>query len=150
MKDVRGTDGRRHRHMRGASRLMYVRGMLPLGHLLSGERRAAGVTGVRFEPKVPGHVVVGLGQQGQQSLFGLSELFERHAQSGLEAERVRVVVVLVVHDGLRQFPFDVLVLQVFQFFRCQAARVQCRTAVLGGRGHCVPTAQRSQYRFDSL
>jgi len=92
--------------------------LLPLGRLLSGERRSAGGAGVRFEPEIARHVVSGLGQQGHElpAVGGTAELLERHAQTGLDADCVRVVVVLVVHDCLRQFAFDVLVLQVFQFF----------------------------------
>lgn len=105
---VRPRDGRWRR-------LAYVLGLLPLRSLLSGERRSAWSADVRFEPKVAGHVIVGFRQQGQQLLFGLSELFERHSQPGFQADRVRVIVVLVVHDSLGQFALDVLVLEIFQF-----------------------------------
>lgn len=58
MKDVRARvaddDGRT-----GPS--AFVLGLLPLGLLLSGERRAAGVAGVRLEPKVARHVEPGFG-----------------------------------------------------------------------------------------
>lgn len=89
--------------------LVYIR-LLSLRRLLAGERRSSVGADVGLEPKVAGHVVTGLGQQGQQLLFGLSEFLERHAQTGLDTHRVRIVVVLVVHHGLGQFAFDVLVL----------------------------------------
>lgn len=149
MKDFSGSAGR------SVGSTYYVlegrRRLLPLGRLLSGERRPAGVPDVRFEPEFAGHVQAGVGQQGREPAFR-PELLERHAQPGFQADGVRIVivVVVVVHDGLRQFAFDVLVLHVLQFLDGQTVRVQGRT-VLAGRGHgVVPTAQGAQYRLDRL
>lgn len=102
-KDFRGwTDERTGDGRQQIGALLVPERLLSLGRLLAGEWWSAGGAGVRFEPEIAGHVVPGLRQYGYElpAVGGPDEFLERHAQSGLDADRVRVIVVIVVHDRL--------------------------------------------------